>query len=69
MTEGYRENEQVKRETNIQMNINGSSQTAKEANGSRREMAREQVFRKYTNIPLLSSSYFIALPAMFLVNL
>lgn len=29
MTEGYRENEQGKRETNIQMNINGSSQTEK----------------------------------------
>lgn len=41
MTEGYRENEQVKRETNIQMNINGLSQTAKEANGSRRKTARE----------------------------
>ena len=41
----------------------------REANRSLRKVAREQMFRKYTKNPLLSSSYFTALPVPFLVNL
>lgn len=40
----------------------------REANRSLRKMAREPMFRKYTKNPLLSCSYFTALPVAFLVN-
>lgn len=40
-----------------------------ETNRSLRKMAREQMFRTYTQNPLLSYSGFMALPEVFLVNL
>lgn len=70
MTEGYRENEHGKRETNIQMNINGWSQTARrKANRSLRKNGKRANVEKVHKNPYAQLFLLHCTFCMVLVNL
>lgn len=69
MTEGYRENEQGKRETNIQMNINGWSQTARRSKQVSKEKNGKKANVEKVHKNPSAQLFFAALSVMVLVNL